>query len=134
MVAPNNLAVMGPLSSSFADRLPSHGLLLLRLMVVSALMARCFQFDGGTSLKTVTPHLIAAAAGFLLMLGLWTSLTAAVITIVELFIALSHPHDPWLSVLLAIVSISLALLGAGTWSLDAWRSGWRRIDIRRPEN
>jgi len=120
--------------STFADRLPSPGLLLLRLIVATALIARCVQPVNGALPHTVTPHVIAAGAGLFLLLGLWTSLAGAVVAISELFIAYSHHHDPWLSVLLASVGVALALLGPGNWSVDARRSGWKRIEIRRPDN
>jgi uncharacterized membrane protein YphA (DoxX/SURF4 family) len=69
------------------------------------------------------------------LFGLWTSVAGAVVAIIELFIAFSHNHDPWLSVLLASVGVALALLGPGNWSVDARRSGWKRIEIRpRPDN
>jgi uncharacterized membrane protein YphA (DoxX/SURF4 family) len=125
---------MRSVSSTFADRLPSHGLLLLRLIVAAALIARCIQLINGASIQTFTPHIIAAGVGLFLLLGLWTSVAGAVISISELFIAFSHNHDPWLSVLLASVGVALVLLGPGNWSVDARRSGWKRIEIRRPEN
>jgi uncharacterized membrane protein YphA (DoxX/SURF4 family) len=125
---------MNRASSTFADRLPSHGLLLLRVIVATALIARCVQLVNGASPQTITPHVIAAGAGLFVLFGLWTSVGGAVVAIVELFIAFSHNHDPWLSVLLASVSVALALLGPGNWSVDARRSGWKRIQIRRPDN
>jgi uncharacterized membrane protein YphA (DoxX/SURF4 family) len=121
-------------SSTFADRLPSHGLLLLRVIVAIALIAWCVQLVNGASLQTITPHVIAAGAGLFVLFGLWTSVAGAIVAIIELFIAFSHNHDPWLSVLLASVGVALALLGPGDFSLDAWRSGWKRIEIRRPGN
>ena len=121
-------------SPTFADRLPSHGLLLLRVIVATTLIGRCLQVVNGASLQTVTPHVIAAGAGLFLLFGLWTSVAGASVAIIELLIAFSHHHDPWLSVLLASIGIALALLGAGTWSVDARRSGWKRIEIRRPDN
>ena len=122
-------------SSTFADRLQSHGLLLLRVIVATTLMARCLQLErNGASLHGLAPHVIVAAAGLFILFGLWTSVGGAVIAIIELFIAFSHNHDPWLSVLLASVGVALALLGPGNWSVDARRSGWKRIEIRRPEN
>jgi uncharacterized membrane protein YphA (DoxX/SURF4 family) len=121
-------------SSTFADRLPSHGLLLLRVIVATTLIARCVQLVNGASLQTTTPHVIAAGAGLFVLFGLWTSVGGAVVAIIELFIAFSHNHDPWLSVLLASVGIAVALLGPGTWSVDARRSGWKRIEIRSPDN
>ena len=121
-------------SSTFGDHLPSHGLLLLRVIVATALIARCVQLVNGASLQTFTPHVIAAGAGLFLLFGLWTSGAGAIVAIIELFIAFSHNHDPGLSVLLASVGIAVSLLGPGTWSLDARRSGWKRIEIRRPDN
>ena len=121
-------------SSTFADPLPSHGLLLLRVIVATALIAHWVQVVNGASPQIVTPHLIAAGAGLFVLFGLWTSVAGTVVAIIELFIALSHNHDPWLSVLLASVAIALALLGPGNWSVDARRSGWKRIEIRHPDN
>src|SRR6476659_1146432 len=102
-------------SSTFADRLPSYGLLLLRVIVATELMARCLQLErNGTSLHTIAPHVIAAAAGLFVLFGLWTSVGGTVVAIIELFIAFSHNHDPWLSLLLTSVSIAVALLGPGS--------------------
>ena len=125
---------MHGVSSTFADRLPNPGLLLLRVIVATALIARCVQLVNGESLQAITPHVIAAVAGLFVLFGLSTSVAGAVVAIIELFIAFSHNHDPWLSVLLASVGVALALLGPGNWSVDARRSGWKRIEIRRPDN
>src|SRR4029453_11595320 len=125
---------MHGMSSTFADRLPSHGLLLLRVIVAITLIARCVQLVNGSSLQTITPHVITGGLGLFVLFGLWTSVAGAVVGIIELFIAFSHNHDPWLSVLLASVVIAVALLGPGTWSLDARRSGWKRIEIRPHDN
>ena len=120
--------------STLADRLPSHGLLLLRVIVAAALVARCARLVSGGSAQTLTPCLIAAGAGFFLLLGLWTPVAGVLMAVIELYIAFSHSHDLLLSVLLATLGIALALLGPGNWSLDARRSGWKRIEIRRPDN
>jgi uncharacterized membrane protein YphA (DoxX/SURF4 family) len=125
---------MRGVSSTFADRLPSHGLLILRVIVAAALIARFVQFINGAPLQTVAPHVIAAAAGLLVLFGFWTPVGGAVLAICEFFIGFSQNHDPWLSVLLASIGVALALLGPGTWSVDARRSGWKRIEIRRPDN
>ena len=125
---------MHRVSSIFADRIPSHGLLLLRVIVAITLIARCLQLVNGESLQTITPHVIAAGAGMFVLFGLRTSVAGAVVAIVELFIAFSHNHDPWVSVLLASVGVALASLGPGSWSVDARRSGWKRIEIRPPHN
>ena len=98
---------MHRVSSTFGDHLPSHGLLLLRVIVAIALIARCVQLVNGASLQTFTPHVIAAGAGLFLLFGLWTSVAGAIVAIIELFIAFSQGHDPWLSVLLASLGVAL---------------------------
>jgi len=125
---------MRRVSSTFADRLPGYGLLLLRVIVGTTLIVRCAQFLNGASLQTITPHAIAAAAGLFVLFGLWMPLAGVILAISELLIAFSHRHDPWFSLLLASLGVALALLGPGTWSVDSRRSGWKRIEIRRPEN
>jgi uncharacterized membrane protein YphA (DoxX/SURF4 family) len=77
------------------------GFLLLRVIVAIALIVRCVQLVNGESLQAITPHVIAAVAGLFVLFGLWTSVAGAVVALIELFIAFSHHHDPWLSVLLA---------------------------------
>ena len=125
---------MHRVSSTFGDHLPSHGLLLLRVIVATALIVRSAQLVNGGSIRTFVPHVIAAAAGLFLLFGLWTSAAGALVAIIELSIAFSQGHDPWESVLLGSLCVAVALLGPGTWSLDARRSGWKRIEIRRPDN
>jgi uncharacterized membrane protein YphA (DoxX/SURF4 family) len=120
--------------STFADRLPSHGLLLLRVIVASALIVRSLELVNDTSLQTIAPHVIAATAGLFLLLGLWTSMAGAILAISEFLIAFSMGHGPWASVLLGSLGVAVALLGPGPWSLDARRSGWKRIEIRPPHN
>ena len=117
---------------TFADGPPDFGLLLLRVVAAAALIARCVQLHNA-SLWTITAQIIAAVAGLLLLFGTWTFMAAAVVAIAQLFIAVSHNQDPWVSVLLASLGVALALLGPGAWSIDARRFGWRRIEIRRPE-
>jgi uncharacterized membrane protein YphA (DoxX/SURF4 family) len=122
-------------SFTFADRLPSHGLLLLRVIIATALTARCFQLErSGASLHTIAPHVIAAAAGLFVLFGLWSAIAGVILAISESLIAFSQAHDPWASVLLISFGIALTLLGPGSWSVDARRSGWKRIEIRPPDN
>jgi uncharacterized membrane protein YphA (DoxX/SURF4 family) len=121
-------------SSTFGDHLPSHGLLLLRAIVAIALVVRCLRLDHGVSLRTFTLHLIAAVAGLFLLLGLWTPVAGVILAISEVLIAFSQGHDPWASVLLGSLAVAVALLGPGPWSLDARRSGWKRIEIRPPDH
>jgi len=127
-------AAMRPLFSTLADRLPSHGLLFLRLIVAIVVIARCANLPTTVDLPTITLRVSAAVAAAFLLFGLWTRAAGVMVALVELLMAFSHPHDLWLSVLLAGLGVALAMLGPGAWSLDARRSGWKRIEIRRPED
>jgi hypothetical protein len=124
---------MRPPFSTFADRLPSLGLLLLRVVTAAVLVFRCVQLHRFTPLHTAAPFLVAAGAGLLLLLGSWTVLAGLVVVVIELLLAFSHAGDLSVSVLLATLGLALALLGPGGWSVDAQRFGWKRIEIRRPE-
>jgi uncharacterized membrane protein YphA (DoxX/SURF4 family) len=104
------------------------------VIVATALIARSVELVNGASPQIVTLHVIAAGAALFLLFGLWTSAAGAIVAIIELFIAFSHNHDPWLTVLLAALGVATALLGPGIWSVDARRSGWKRIEIRPPDN
>jgi putative oxidoreductase len=123
------------LFSTFPDGWPGRGLLLLRLGAGAPLL-----YFGITGLLAgradpgaVAEDLVAAAGGMLLLAGLWTPLAGALIAIDELWIA-STQHftlqgDPWIHILLAIMSGSVAMLGPGAWSIDAYVFGRKRFDI-----
>ena len=74
-------------------------------------------------------HVLAIAAGILLLAGLWTPIAGALLTIIEIWNAFSHPHDPWSYILLGTLGAALAMLGPGAWSVDAHLFGWKRIRI-----
>ena len=67
--------------------------------------------------------LIEAAGGVLLLAGLWTPVAGALIALDELLIALplnSSPQDGrWNHIFLAVLTVSIAMLGPGAWSIDA---------------
>jgi hypothetical protein len=124
---------MRRLLSTFADRMPSLGLFLLRVVAGAALILRFVQLHNHAPAQTTAPHLIAAGIGLLLLFGSWTTVAGVIVAVIESVIAFSHNGDLWVSVLLASLGVSLALLGPGCWSVDARRFGWKRIEIRRPD-
>ena len=77
----------------------------------------------------ITPHNIGAGTGILLLVGLWTPVMGTVVAIVEVWIVLSRPGDPWIPILLAALGATLAMLGPGAWSIDARLFGRKHIDI-----
>lgn len=122
---------MRRLLSTFADGLPSLGLLLLRVVAGTALILRIAELHNRASVQKIAPHMIAAGIGLLILFGSWTAVAGVMLAIVEAVIVFSHNGDPWVSILLASLGVALALLGPGTWSVDARRFGWKRIEIRR---
>lgn len=119
------------LFSTFAQGWPGAGLLILRLIACSAVVAR-----GLRELTAVLPvqpavlELTAIIAAVLLFVGLWTPVSGCVVAAFALWALISKSDDPWGSILLAATGVALAMIGPGVWSLDARLFGWRRILIR----
>jgi len=74
--------------------------------------------------------MIGAAAGILLLLGLWTPVAGTLIAVVETWIVFSHASNPLISIMLAILGATLAMIGPGAWSIDARLFGRKHIDTR----
>ena len=69
--------------------------------------------------ELAAPQIVGAAAGVLLLVGLWTPAAGGVATIVETWIAFADPGNPWMPLGLAVLGASLAMIGPGAWSFDA---------------
>ena len=78
---------------------------------------------------SIAPPIIAASAGILLLVGLWTPVTGALVAIAEVWIAFSRPGDPWIPIILATLGATLAMVGPGAWSIDARLFGRKHIDL-----
>jgi len=72
---------------------------------------------------------IAAAAGMLLLIGLWTPVIGSLIAVVEIWIVFSSLTDRWTPIMLSIFAASLAMIGPGAWSIDARLFGREHIEI-----
>lgn len=121
---------MQRLYSTFADGWPGVGLLIQRILVAIVLIRFCVIHltDSPFSLSMV-PHIIAACAGMLFLVGLWTPFVGTLIAVVELWIAVSHVGDPWISMMLASIGGTSAMLGPGAFSVDARLFGRRHLDV-----
>jgi len=89
---------------------------------------------GETAVATAVLHVIAAAAGILLVVGLWTPIAGTLVAVLQVWSIFSEAGDPWVHILLGTMGAGLALLGPGGWSVDARLFGWKRIDLRDRKN
>ena len=85
--------------------------------------------------QRLAQHALAAIAGIFLLAGLWTPIMGALAALNEISIALAL-HSPqreetWIHIFLAILAVSVAMLGPGAWSIDARLFGRKRFDIDR---
>ena len=84
---------------------------------------------------SIAQQVIAAGAGVLVVLGLWTPVTAILAALDQIWVAFSLPvsqrGDEWIHVLLAVLCASAAMLGPGAWSIDARLFGRRRFPTHR---
>jgi putative oxidoreductase len=116
------------LFSSFADGWPGAGLLLLRLVTGGGLLYGGIASEWSAPYLAMTPSVIAAGGGVLLLLGLYTPVAGVVTTIAEAWIAFSHPGNLWTPIGLMSLGLSLAMIGPGAWSIDARLFGRKQID------
>jgi putative oxidoreductase len=125
------------LFSTFPNGWPGAGLLLVRLCLGTALICVgvvALLSRAGDAI-TSGENLIAVAGGLLLLIGLWTPLAGGLAALEETAQALS-PYSTareavWIHAFLAVLSVSVAMLGPGAWSIDARLFGRQRFDFGR---
>ena len=86
----------------------------MRLVVGIALVVR--RIIELQSAPPISMDALAIAAGILLLAGLWTPIAGVLLTIIEIWCAFTHPHDPWSYIL-------LGTLGAAPWHSSALAPG-----------
>lgn len=120
---------MQRLFSTFAGGWPGAGLLIQRVLAAIILVRfGIMQLSGTPFYPSMAPQLIGACAGMFLLVGLWTPVVGTVVAIVELWIAMTQRGDPWISLLLATLGGTAAMIGPGAWSIDARLFGRKHIE------
>jgi hypothetical protein len=116
------------LYSTFAGGLPGTGLLLMRFVGGSVLIARASAvlWNDPPFSRTLSSAFLAGC-GLLLIPGLWTPIAGALIALVETWQIMTTSGDHWVPLLLGTIGCALAMLGPGLWSVDARLFGWKRV-------
>jgi hypothetical protein len=121
------------LFSTFANGWPGRGLLIQRLLVGWALLYCDFRCLSVTPVcRLPVQQSVGALAGLLLIAGLWTPVAGVLVAGVETWVALSAPATAGIPVALAVLGSTLAMIGPGTWSLDALLYGRKHIAFPEP--
>jgi putative oxidoreductase len=118
------------LFSTFPNGWPGRGLLVLRLAVGAMLMG-----NGVHCLTSVSHHenavlaVTEVVAGLLILTGFCTPVGGAVAIVSLSWSLIDHGSLSQSKVLLLCISLALAMLGPGAWSIDARLFGRRRMKI-----
>ena len=115
---------MQRLFSNFADGWPGAGLLIQRLLIGAASLYWVAATRDGT---VAAPQVIGVLAGLLLIAGLWTPVAGVATACAEAWVAFSSPSHAVIAATLAVLAVTLALIGPGEWSVDARLYGRKHI-------
>jgi putative oxidoreductase len=126
------------LFSTFPNHLPGGGLLLIRLSLGITLiyLGAEILLEEPPAASSATPQIIGAAAGVLVIAGLWTPLAATLAALDQFWIPLSvlssQKGSWWIHIVLGVLFVSVAMLGPGAWSVDARLFGRKPFPPIRP--
>jgi putative oxidoreductase len=116
------------LFSTFAGGWPGVGLLLQRVLTAVLLIRfGIIELSGTPSPSAMVIQIIAAFAGTLFLVGLWTPIVGTVIAAIELWVAANVSY-PWIPIVLATFGVTVAMIGPGAWSIDARLFGRKHIE------
>jgi len=118
------------LFSTFPNGWPGIGILLQRVLTAATLFCYGIAHLRDTSqFASIVPHMFVAVAGILILVGLWTPIVGALVAVMEMWSIFSRSGDPWISIMLAVLGATLAMIGPGAWSIDAHLFGRKHFEI-----
>jgi putative oxidoreductase len=116
------------LFSNFANGWAGRGLLFQRALTAAVLVHSAVSRLAEASWSAAFPELIAAGLGIFILLGLWTPVVGTLVGLTEVWTFFSRPTGPWIPLILAILGVTLAMIGPGAWSVDARLFGRKHIE------
>jgi uncharacterized membrane protein YphA (DoxX/SURF4 family) len=117
------------LYSTFADGWPGVGLILMRLVAGAVLVESAVSSAlGGPPVAIAIIPVVLAVPGVLLILGLYTPIVGSLVAFTEMLGILTVHAQRTEHILVAAFGAALAMLGPGSWSIDARLFGWKRIE------
>ena len=126
---------MQRLFSTFPNGWPGCGLLLLRVSCSAPLL-----FLGTAKLcdwpvdSVLWLRLFGCLIAALILAGLWTPFAATCQAVIQGVIAFAGDGFASTHLIMALVGVSLVMLGPGAWSMDARIYGRKRIDLGNPHH
>jgi uncharacterized membrane protein YphA (DoxX/SURF4 family) len=113
------------LYSTFARGWPGAALFCLRLTAAAA----AFRFGVGAwgAERSLFVAVTESVVGLLLSLGLWTPIAGGVLAALAVWSGFAAASDPWAHMLVTAISVALAFLGPGAFSIDARLFGRKRL-------
>jgi putative oxidoreductase len=123
------------LFSNFADGWPGAGLLVQRLLAGGALIYCAVTCATSTPIcSAVLPESMGTGVAVLLIAGLWTPIAGIIVAILEAYVAFMLPGTAGLPIFVAVLGATLAMIGPGSWSVDALVFGRKQIEPRLKAN
>ena len=101
--------------------------MLQRLVAGGALVCYGFACLDANPCAAPLTSAIGALAGVLLIAGLWTPVVGVLVALVEARMAFIPHGQPVFALVLALLGLTLAMIGPGSWSVDAWMFGRKHI-------
>jgi uncharacterized membrane protein YphA (DoxX/SURF4 family) len=102
-------------------------LLLLRLVTGGAIVVHNIAvFQEGVAAFAAIFVAASITLGILVIIGLWTPITGALIAAGALWDGFTQ-HSDRTVLIVGVLGLALALLGPGAWSVDAKLFGWKRL-------
>ena len=114
----------------FPNGWPGRGLLVLRLAAGGSLLTQGIAtFVPGAGWGAITPASMSIVGGLIMLIGLWTPVGCLLAVLAESCLLFVGATAPLPAILLLSNSVAVAMLGPGSWSIDAAIFGRRRLHI-----